>query len=78
MTRATEVISRINAALCVTVDQISGDALRDARDLIVDLTHDAACQLANCRQCGTGVYATTRDAGPSAFGGRNRGVNRDA
>lgn len=76
MTRSTEVLNRINAALCITVDQITGDALRDARDLIIDMTHTTACHLANCKPCGTGVYANTRDAGPTAFGGRNRGVRR--
>lgn len=78
MTRSTEVINRINAALAVCVDQLTGDALRDARDLIVDLTHNAACQLGNCPVCKTGVYAGIRDAGPAPFVGRNRGVNRDA
>lgn len=75
MTRTTETINRINNALAVTVDQLTGDALRDARDLIADLT----CQRANCTVCGTGVYAQNgvRDAGPAPFGGRNRGTRRD-
>ena len=36
MNRAAETITRINDALAVCVDQITGDALRDARDLIAD------------------------------------------
>lgn len=37
--KATETITRINNALAVTVDQLTGDALRDARDLISELDY---------------------------------------